>query len=347
MLAGMPFGLTCAGACCVMTLLLGANASVAQTLGVNGDHFTVDGIARFLVFVSYFHGLDRPGPTLSADLDWFTSKGVNGIRVWPNVSRPRLMNEDGDLDAAALAKLRSLATEAADRGMIVDVTFTREHVAGDFTMAEYRQATAAAVNALRDHPNILFDLQNEWNCWADGSGMTSAALSDIWSTVKAAGPAAVVTASNSCHPYPHAGMHAFDVLSYHGPRDPVGTWATETNRLVRDLKAQLAATPRPVRPVYLQEPNRFRYSFDTLGYYDDTASHYWTSAKNAKLAGAAAWTFHTAACFNLSTATPFSSLLLAGERTVLDRLATELAAQPEWGLERPRRPSTPRIVHSP
>lgn len=331
----------------MLALLLPVNASVAQTLAVDGDHFNVDGVARFLVFVSYFHGLDRPEATLSADLDWFTSKGVNGIRVWPNVSQPPLMKDDSDLNAAALAKLRFLMSEAAGRGLMVDVTFTREHVAGEFTMAEYRQAITASVSALRDHPNVLFDLQNEWNCWSDRSGMTSAALSDIRAVVKAARPAAVVTVSNSCHPYADAGKNAFDVLSYHGPRDSAGTWATETIRLVRDLKAQLAPTPRPVRPVYLQEPNRFRYAFDTAGYYDNNASHYWTSVKHAKLEGAAAWTFHTAACFNLSTATPFSSLLLAGERTVLDQLAAELATQPVWGVQRPGRQSPPRIAHSP
>lgn len=52
----------------MLALLLPVNASVAQTLAVDGDHFNVDGVARFLVFVSYFHGLDRPEATLSADL---------------------------------------------------------------------------------------------------------------------------------------------------------------------------------------------------------------------------------------------------------------------------------------
>lgn len=324
--------------CCAGGLMLTATGSRAQTLAVSRDHFTVNGTAQFLVFASYFHGLDRPAAMLSADLAWLKSKGVIGVRVWPNVSQPRLMNEDGQLNSVALDKLRFLIGEASARGMIVDVTFTREHIAGDFSMGEYQQAIASAASDLRDRRNILFDLQNEWNCWSNQREMTIAALENIRAAVKAAVPALVVTASTSCHPYGEAGANAFDVLSHHGPRDRFGNWANDTGDLVRDLKWQVALTPGRVAPVYLQEPNRFGYPFDRLDYYDSTPSHYWTSVQAAKREGAAAWTFHTAASFNMTSSTPFSALLLDGERAVLDGLASALAAQPTWGIKPPIQP---------
>jgi len=135
-----------------------------------------------------------------------------------------------------------------------------------------------------------------------------------------------------------AAVNAFDVLSYHGPRDAHGSWAETTDDLVDSLRDELALTPRGVVPVYLQEPNRFRIAEDTFSGFDNVPNHYWTSVQNAKRAGAAAWTFHTGASFNLSSTTAFSALLQDGERTVLGGLAAALATQPGWGVGRPRRP---------
>jgi hypothetical protein len=142
-----------------------------------------------------------------------------------------------------------------------------------------------------------------------------------------------VTASTSGNSHPEAAVNAFDVLAYHGHRDGAGKWAAETDKVVAGLRAQLALTPRQVAPIYLQEPNRFSYPFDTLNYYDNTAAHYWTSAQNAKRAGAAGWTFHTAASFGLSSSTPLPELLLPGEREVLESLAARLAEQSIWGIQ--------------
>ena len=143
-------------------------SSAAQIFASNGDHFTVNGVGQFIVFASYFHGLERPAETLSVDLSWLKSKGVMGVRVWPNATNPRLMSSNGQLDVIALQRLTSIVAEASLRGMMVDITFTRETVPllpNDlaFTIAEYQQAIALTAAALRDRRNILFDLQNEWN----------------------------------------------------------------------------------------------------------------------------------------------------------------------------------------
>jgi len=309
-------------------------SSTAQLLARSGDHFTVNGVGQFILFVSYFHGLERPAETLSADFSWLESKGVMGVRVWPNATNPRLMRSNGQLDVMALRRLTSIVAQAARRGMIVDMTFTRESVPllpndHAFTIAEYRQAITSTANALRDRRNILFDLQNEWN----NQAMTIADLNAIRSAVRSRHPALLVTASTSGNSYPEAAVNAFDVLAYHGSRDDAGRWADETGEIVAGLRAELARTPRRVAPIYLQEPNRFRYPADSLNYYDNTTAHYWTSAQKAKMAGAAGWTFHTAASFNLSSSTPLSELLLPGERDVLESLAAKLAQQSIWGIQ--------------
>jgi hypothetical protein len=309
-------------------------SSMAQTLASGGDHFSVNGVRQFIVFASYFHGLERPAETLAVDLSWLKSKGVMGVRVWPNATNPRLMSSNGQLDVIGLQRLTSIIDEAARRGMIVDITFTRESVPllpndPAFTIAEYLQAIVSTARELRDRRNILFDLQNEWN----NQAITIADLNAIKSAVKSQHPALLVTASTSGNGYREAAVNAFDVLAYHGSRDDAGRWADETDDLVAGLRAQLTGTPRKVAPIYLQEPNRFRYPVDSLNYYDTSTAHYWTSAQNAKLAGAAAWTFHTAASFGLSSATPLSELLLPGERDVLESLAAKLAEQSIWGIQ--------------
>jgi hypothetical protein len=318
-------------------------SSTAQILASSGDHFTVDGVGRFIVFASYFHGLERPAETLSVDLSWLKSKGVMGVRVWPNATNPRLMSSNGQLDVIAVQRLKSIATQAALRGMIVDITFTRETVPllpndPAFTIAEYQQAITSTATALSDRRNILFDLQNEWN----NQPITITDLNAIRSAVKSQHPALLITASTSGNSHREAAVNAFDVLAYHGSRDGAGRWADETDELVAGLRAQLAGTPRKVAPIYLQEPNRFRYPVDSLNYYDNTTAHYWTSAQNAKRAGAAGWTFHTAASFGLSSATPLSELLLPGERNVLESLAAKLAQQSTWGIQTGGRAAAPR-----
>ena len=111
----------------------------------------------------------------------------------------------------------------------------------------------------------------------------------------------------------HAAGRAFDILAYHDGRDAYGSWAADTERLVGHLREALTVNGAPL-PIYLQEPNRFPRPGDRQPNLDDTPAHYWQAAQAARQAGAAAWTFHTAASFDLSSDVPFEHLLLAPER---------------------------------
>ena len=313
-------------------LLLASAEVVGGTLSIDSNRFAIDGVSRFVVFVSYFDGVRRPAATLATDLDWLKSRGVLGVRVWPNSSEPRLMDAEGGLNATVLSKLKSLIDAAAARGMVVDVTFNREGVcvppsSCGFTAAEYTLAIATVAHELDGRRNILFDLQNEWNVHG---GLSRADLQGIRAAVRIQNPLLVVTASTSGDSVVEAAANAFDVLAYHGPRDSSGRWAETTDDLVHSLRTQLALTPGRVGLVYLQEPNRFPVAGDMATGFDSDPDHYWTAVTNAKLAGAAAWTFHTGASFNLSSQTAFSELLTPEERNVLHGLLTHLPSPVAW-----------------
>ena len=133
-----------------------------------GDHFAIDGRGEFLLFVSYFDGLNRQPALLRRDLAWLAANGVRGIRVWPNSPPVPLMHADGTLSPAMLDRLGRLVGEAARFGIVVDVTFHREAIdcpdsACAFSVTAYGAALAQAARALSAHRNVLIDLQNEWN----------------------------------------------------------------------------------------------------------------------------------------------------------------------------------------
>lgn len=152
--------------------------------------------------------------------------------------------------------------------------------------------------------------------------------------VRLANPTLPVTASVTFgYGETHAAEDAFDLLAFHEKRDIHGSWAYDTDRLLGRLRDSLW-TARRVLPIYLQEPNRFRRPDDRQLHLDDTTEHYWVAARGAKRAGAAAWTFHTAAGFNLASTVPFEQLLLAQERRIIDGLSAQLAEEPRWGIQR-------------
>lgn len=326
-----------------------ASAASAQELGRQGDRFTVNGVARFLVFVSYFDGvrrvpLDAPSDTtvLDRDLDYFVSRGIAGIRVWANTPQSAaetLMQCDGTLRDAELRRLRVLIGRAAAKGLVVDLTFTRENVRRGqepcLTVPAYAAALAVAAESLADLKTVLFDVQNEWNVRpAEGTRLFSETdVGSLIDAVRAADPSRLVTASTSGHGEARAarvakgsaragtGERRQDVLAYHDPREP--GWESATGGVVRRLRAALQTDP-PVRmPIYLQEPSR-------CGFSDCVTAHYVTAVRQAKRAGAAAWTFHSDPARHLNGPASFASLLRATEHAFLDQLRMALDRE-AWG----------------
>ena len=302
-------------------------------LSIHGDRFTVDGQDRFLVFVSYFDGLHRPATDLiDQDLQYLKDKGVVGIRVFPDWHEPRLLDGSGAVNGERLERLLTLVERAERKGMMVDLSFDPK-LPQIKNVDHFKEGSDGAgglkkiAAALREggRRNVIIDVCNEWdlNCGAFGV----AGLQGIKDAIKAVDPdrLVVVSARAEDQAVSFVKDYGFDAVTYHDPRDHApgrslhDNWATRTSPVVTGLKTRLADRGA-VAPIYLQEPSRFIRPGEHRSDTDDEPSRYGIAMTNAKKAGAAAWTFHTLAGGELSGNEPFSSLLLPGERAVLDSL---------------------------
>jgi Cellulase (glycosyl hydrolase family 5) len=317
-----------------VTILLTPARASGQTLSVHGDRFAVDGHPRFLLFVSYFDGLHRPTTALiDEDLQYLKDKGVDGIRVFPDWHAPRLMDKSGAVNGDRLTALLTLVERAELKGMMVDLSFDpslpgitelNHFTQGSDGAGGLRTIAKALLEAKRS--NVLIDLCNEWDLHCAKWGV--AGLKSVKDAIKAVDPArlVVVSARNEDQAVSFVKNSGFDAVTYHDPRDhspsrnPDHNWATRSGTVVASLKRRLAESGGSASPVYLQEPSRFIRPGEHRSDTDDDAARYGIALANARMAGAAAWTFHTLAGSELSSGEPFSSLLLPGEQTVLDNL---------------------------
>jgi hypothetical protein len=291
----------------IVVLTLAAGNAGAQRLTVVGDRFAIDGSPRFLTFISYFGAMGAAN--VVADFQFLKDAGFDGVRIWPNSPEgPQLMRENGTLDSSALRRLTEILERARDRGLVVDVTFTAEHISG-LNADTYRAAIAAATSALLPYRHILIDIENERNIYGPfGSSLAAADVAAITAAIKAIDPTRVVTASNSQELDVNAAAQftrgtGLDVAAYHDARNP--TWYTAAQ-----IQAVVDALRHSRRPVYLQEPTRFPNPST------DRADYFRNARANAKRAGAAAWCFHTDLGFNLR------------DTTFRERLQSRV--EPEW-----------------
>ena len=294
-------------------LCLSATRAQAQKLSIQGDRFAVDGTPRFLTFITYFGAMGAPNTI--ADLHLIRSLGFDGIRIWPNLNTgPELMNGDGTLRPDELKLLRFILDQARLEHLIVDVSFT-DHPRG-MTPATQGTGILAATNALRSYDNLLFDIENERNV-QDTRYMSEADVARIFAGIKAIDPGRIATASEA--PVENAQTAAnftarvgLDVTAYHDPRGSHWYQLDTIQPMVRALRTN-------GRPAYLQEPMTTR---DAQFYYpsNDRAEYFLEAIANAKLAGAAAWCFHTEVGVDFREGPPYLE----------DRLRSY--PEPEWAF---------------
>jgi hypothetical protein len=294
---------------------LAARAAHAQKLTIQGDRFAIDGTPKFLTFISYFGAMGAPH--VAEDLKMLRAFGFDGIRIWPNLDTgPQLMNGDGSLRPGELARLKTILDLARQERLVVDVTFTYEHIPG-MTPATAKVGIVNATNELRSYENLLFDIQNERNV-GDRRYMSEADVGGIYQAIKAADPARIATADNSLGeswgPQYAADFTArlgLDVTAFHESRR--SDWYT-----LAFYQSMIATLRSNGRPAYLQEPNSTR---DRTYIANDRAEYYMQAVANAKLAGAAAWCFHTLEGVNFND---------GGPAFFEDRLRTW--PEPEWNF---------------
>jgi hypothetical protein len=316
-ITGSPFG--CFTRRLVVVVLTGlclfATQAQAQKLSIQGDRFAIDGTPRFLTFISYFGAMGAPNVII--DLHLLRSLGFDGVRIWPNLSDTgtQLMNGDGTLRPDALTRLLSILDQTRREHLVVDISFTYEHIAG-MTPRTARVGILAATDALRSYDNLLFDIQNERNV-PDRRYMSESDVASIFAGIKAVDPARIATADNSSWSTPQYAADftarlGLDVTAYHEPRGSDWYTLAANQSVVRALKSN-------GRPAYLQEPSPTR---DTIYPYPsiERADYFLQAIANAKLAGAAAWCFHTDAGSYFGTGPPFLE----------DRLRSY--PEPEWAF---------------
>ena len=273
----------------LLSFFIAAGAQ-AQTLSIQGDRFAVDGVPRFLTFISYFGAMGAGNVT--ADLRLIRNKGFDGIRIWPLLfTGPQVMRSDGTLRPDALDRLLFILDRARDERLIVDVSFTGEHIPG-LGARQFRDGILATAAALRSYDHILFDIENESDIYGPSDRPLSASdIGNIRAGIKAIHPGRIVTASVSSQ---HTAEFAtkltadqdLDVTTYHDPRE-FGWFEMQTMEpMVRTLRSI-------GRPIYLQEPMPTRDFTFTWYVQHDRAEYFLKAAAHAKLAGAAAWCFHS------------------------------------------------------
>lgn len=298
------------------------SGSFAQPiLGVSGRHFTVNGVPRFLLFVSYFDAMRRSDSngTNSGDLDtdfaYIKAQGYDGIRVFPNWQHYVTTGKADDdalftnglgirLDRLAVF-LRVLNT-AASYGLVVDVSFSWESVTG-MTKAQFYQQVADVTARLQGaYPHVMFDLQNEWNNPNIGFSQSEVAtlLNDY---VRPNDQNRIVTASITEDNANVAGQASaslgLDIAAYHDPR--WSDWYTNS-RVSAAIDGVRSGFGQ--KPIYLQEPMPIATICPPkcpgpATQLDTDPSHAMRAANAAKRYGAAAWTFHTRSTFDLASTT--------------------------------------------
>lgn len=341
-------------------IFLGANMGLGApvvhaddlVLTIDGRAFKVNGTAKFLVFVSYFDAFDVSNANLASDFAALKSRGVDGVRIFPNwwglnspapstkyYAQDTLIDTDGYLRSGPLDKFLDILDIAKSEGLLVDVTFSAESVGycpgddcvafspaiGSLTKAELIAALEDLTDVLADagsaYKHVLFDLQNEVDIVGPSDGiLDDTDVDEVAEAVHAIDPYRIVTVSLSGGTSAEgaaefANWAEVDVAAWHEER--VSSWWDSTDDRVADMRATTG------KPVYLQEPAPYGDAAWTL-------SGVSANVQAAKSSGASAWCFHTRSSFYLNGTSLWSSLASV-EEDFLDDLATLLAAV-SWGI---------------
>jgi RHS repeat-associated protein len=348
-------------AACVLAVVAPV-AALAQSLTVRSTQFVVDSgdghgaQPKFLLFISYFDA--TRAAYLDEDLEYIRNTlRLDGVRIFPNwqdfppgCPRPSpttdtLLDANGNVrgdttpPSGQLERLIQVIRAAAERGLMVDVSFARETVP-NLNINDYIKGITRAATLLRPYRNVLFDLQNEHDNASPQQALSIADVLRLRNQIVANGDPAqgdpgrvLVTSGGGTTAGAVAfasatGMHA---NAFHGSRE--SNWQDTMSSAVTEL---LAGN----KPVYLQEPQAWDSGLTICNTPDSSRGdrvpgHFRTAARTAKAAGAAAWTFHTRQGFDLRNTSLKSRIQAdAVERELLEgtpavpSLAAEVSATP-------------------
>lgn len=253
----------CLIAAMLLTCPVLARQSEGQvTVSRRGDVLLRSSHAEFMLFVSYFDGLDAPS-SWASDFVWLYNIGARGIRVFPNWWQPNftcdtntVITLDG-LNTSRLQQLKNLIATAGQKGLIVEVALSRETVCGmpgiqgDPTpdkKAAYLAAVEQLARELSGYGNIIVDLQNEWNyVFPSGSYGLDQVLA-IRDAYRRGDSSKILVASmdqngDTATAVALATVHGLGAVAYHDPR--WGQWV-QRGAILQDLSPEDGALEREV-----------------------------------------------------------------------------------------------------
>jgi hypothetical protein len=242
-------------------------------LGIQGPRFTLNGQPTFLLGISYFGGLGAPEEFVRRDLEDIQHHGFNWLRLWATWSAfgrdVSAVDSQGAAREPFLGKLEWLVAECDRRGLIVDVTLTRNQVssktansAGLADFHSHQRAVETLISALKKYRNWYLDLANEHDVH-DARYVSPPELKELRAVAYRIDPQLLVTASSGGHDLTEDDVHdslitiGNDFLTPHRPREAKSSSQTEAQ--TRASHALMKAAQR-VAPVHYQEPFRRGYN---------------------------------------------------------------------------------------
>ncbi len=274
----------------------------ATELGVSSTRFTINGKPAFLLGISYYGALGARDEFISKDLDDFQRDGFNWIRVWATwaafTNNISALEANGAPREPFFAKLENLIRECDGRGLIVDVTLSRENGRNGGPrlqrLEDHENAVRSLVARLRPYRNWYLDLGNERNI-KDTRHVPFEDLQKLRALARKLDPKRLVTASHSSDDESFARDFErylrdvkVDFLCNHRPRGADSSAQTAAaTKLYFDRMQALGV----VVPIHCDEPFRRGY---TKG-WNPTAEDFLLDLRSAFESGAAGWCFHNGA----------------------------------------------------
>ncbi|MBM3288704.1 MAG: hypothetical protein FJY92_00995 [Candidatus Hydrogenedentes bacterium] len=330
-------------ACGVLTVLA-FGEDIRPTLTIAGDQFLVDGDPKFLVFISYFDAMRATPEVLDSDFRFLSAHKFDGVRVFPNwwdmrdrmaFGEDTLMDGRGRLRPALLKALMRVIECAARHGLIIDLSFAYETVRGlsdlrddqagrpqgelpvnQVHIEDYERGLVQVAEAIRAHRHVFVDIQNEYN--GRITHVSDDEMKRLCAAIKRVDAARIVTASLANEIGPddvarRSDAAGVDVVGWHESRNP---WRYDAmDELVRSAKRVTT------KPIYLGEPASLEVGL--------TSREFITAVTKAKSGGAAAWTFHTRAGFDLSRKSLAEQL--TEDETAFVRACADAVRVAPWG----------------
>jgi hypothetical protein len=180
------------------------STALATDLGIDGTRFTIDGKPAFLLGISYYAGLGASDEFVTRDLDEMKRDGFNWVRVWATWAAfdndVSAVNGDGSPREPFLGRLERLIQECDTRGIIVDVTLSRQNGVSGLprlmTLDNHRRAVETLVTKLKPYRNWYLDLGNERNI-RDARHVPDDDLRQLRERARELDPKRLITASHS------------------------------------------------------------------------------------------------------------------------------------------------------